>query len=167
MADENENTSEEDQTQGATNSPDPRDALGDGEHVHETSRFTETDDNSVLLEDEGFVGVSTEYRNAAYDSSKPLRSEDEDAAKVEELAKAAEVETAMRGEQVGFRGFKTDTPHPSERKNLADEALKHRARQDEEARQEARHEAQVNDDADTEEDDETETTQSRNPFGRR
>lgn len=112
----------------------------DAEHVSETSRFAagESDDNSILLEDEGYVGVSTEYRNAAYEKNAPLRSEDDDAAEVEAVAKDAEIATAIKGEQVGFRGFKTDTPHPSERMNMADEALRNRARIDEEARQEVR-----------------------------
>ena len=112
----------------------------DAEHVDETSRFADGDegDNSVLLDDEGYVGVETEYRNAAYDKNAPMRSEDEDAAKIEADAKEGEILTALAGEQVGFRGYATNTPHPSERKNLADEALRNRARIDEEARQEVR-----------------------------
>jgi hypothetical protein len=46
---------------------------------------TEGDGNSIAVSDDGYVGVSPEYKNYANESDKPLRSEDEDVAALEQL----------------------------------------------------------------------------------
>ena len=93
----------------------------------EDSRYEETPtdgDNSVDLENDAYVGVDTEYRNHAYDHLAPMKAEeDEDARKIEEQAKEHEVIRAIEGQNVGFRGYATETPHPSERENPADKYI--------------------------------------------
>ena len=95
------------------------------EEVHETSRLavSENDENSVRFDDEGYVGVSDEYRNAAYDKNAPSRSEDDDLAADEQRAKEDEVLTAEAGKNIGFRGYAPDTPHPSERRGPAEDYI--------------------------------------------
>lgn len=84
---------------------------------HEESRFAAgvSDDNSVLLDDPGFVGVSEEYRNAAYDQSKPLASENPAVAEEEQRAAKRELDAAERGRRTGVAGFEVTPQHPTER----------------------------------------------------
>jgi hypothetical protein len=74
----------------------------------------ESDDNSLATSDDGYVGVSPEYRNAAWDTDKPLLSEDEDARAIEEAAKEREKAREEESARVGFRGYEPNTPHPAE-----------------------------------------------------
>lgn len=99
------------------------------------------DDNSLRDTDEAYIGTGVEYRNAAYDTTAPLVSEDEELAAAEEAMKAAEVDRAQRGAQIGRQGHEVDLTHPSERKNASDEAYKNRVKLEEQAREEARQEA--------------------------
>lgn len=46
---------------------------------------SEGDGNSLAVSDDGFVGVSPEYKNYANESDRPLVSEDEDVAALETL----------------------------------------------------------------------------------
>lgn len=80
-------------------------------------------ENSSHLDDPAFAGVDTEYRNYAYDTSAPKVAEEGDNAKIEAEAKEREVLTAIQGESIGFRGYETATPHPSERENPADKYI--------------------------------------------
>lgn len=82
---------------------------------------TESGDNSVEVSNTGYVGASPEYQNAAYPQDLPLNSEDEEQAKIEEDARKREEE--VLAEEVGFRGFKPNTPHPSEAKGPAQDLI--------------------------------------------
>lgn len=75
----------------------------------------ESDDNSVFVSDDGYVGTAPEYRNAANEVDRPLQSEDEDQKKIEEAAKEDERLREVAAAKVGFRGYAPETPHPSER----------------------------------------------------
>lgn len=76
---------------------------------------TEGDDNSVAVSDDGYIGVSDEYKNHANDTDAPLSSDDEDVAKLEEVAKEHEQEMAELATQVSpVHGHSVDTVHPSE-----------------------------------------------------
>lgn len=47
----------------------------------------EDDDNSIDVQNEAYVGVDPEYRNAANDTDRPLDSEDKATAALEQRAK--------------------------------------------------------------------------------
>lgn len=140
--------------------------------------YDETDDNSddsVLLDEETYVGTDTIYKNSAYDINKPMHTEpdsSEDGTRPGILLTAEEVveaeKTAEESEKdhaFGVDGtnprqtWRTDTAHPSQAKNQSDEALKNRARLDEEARQEVRNGVTTSDTPpDEEEEDDSEET---------
>lgn len=102
----------------AENEVDPEAVAADGYYS-----TVESDDNSVALSDTGFVGVSPEYANYANDTDKPLVSEDEVQAAMEESARAAEEERAKNASKVGFRGYEPTTPHPTERRGPAEDYI--------------------------------------------
>jgi hypothetical protein len=78
-----------------------------------TKKQTEdNEDNSVDLDNEAYIGTSPEYRNSAYDINAPSLSEDEDVKALEQAAKEREV--AIEEAEPGFRGYVTNTPHPTE-----------------------------------------------------
>jgi hypothetical protein len=91
----------------------------------------ESDDNSVAVSDEAYVGVSPEYRNAAYDTDKPKISEDTDQAELERAAKRAELDREAESADIGFRGYKPEHPHPSEARQPASERIDRQRRQEE------------------------------------
>lgn len=153
MADENENENKPPEQGQATNRgggilpPQSQTEQSQTQPTEEEEKQEEQNDeqisvdneaNSLRVDDEAYVGTSTEYRNDAYGKASPKFSEDEDLAEVEYASKDAELETANLAQNVGFRGYAPTLVHPSERKNVADEALRNRARIDEEARQEVR-----------------------------
>lgn len=102
-----------------------REAEAAREQALKEGRFAaaESDDNAVAVSEEGYVGVSPEYRNHAYDTEAPLKSEDGDAVKLEEAAKANEIEREKESAKVGHRGYEPNTPHPSEAKTPATDTI--------------------------------------------
>lgn len=147
--------------------------------------YDETDDNNedaVLIDDPTYVGTDTIYKNSAYEINKPMLTEpdsdeegnrpgvmlDADGVReAEELAQQTEEDHAFEVDGSNPRQtWRTDTAHPSEAKNQSDEALKNRARLDEEARQEVRNGTateQTSQESESDESDEEEAEEQSSP----
>lgn len=97
---------------------DPEQVAAEGYYAAAAS-----DDNSVAVGEEGYVGVSPEYQNYANEHDKPLFSEDKEVAAVEKAAKQDEVDRAESAGKIGHLGYEVDTPHPSEAVNPATEHI--------------------------------------------
>lgn len=107
------------------------------ETLRKEGRFSSaeaTDDNSLLTNDDAFVGVDAMYQNAANETDAPAAFPDPDKVDDEDTFHKREAEAAKRvqegiatvtmdRETVGHRGYASTVPHPSVATTPADKRI--------------------------------------------